>query len=440
MALLDNEINWNELIKFTVDGIYVADFQQIKASVTKRFKEIYGEDIDLATTSADGIYVQTLCLIINNILQSFKQFYSQLDVDTASGIFLDSLCALSNVVRQPESYSTAKVKLTYNGNEPYTTNEISLLDKNGNIWKYSSNESITFEPDNLSMILVFTCTIPGPVRADKGWIDKLVENNVEMSIEQQEDADIGEYQESDDELKRRRNSSLSSTGMTLLDTLAGSLLQLPAIEDVLIYNNDSNSVVKSQDNTSIGIHDTYIVIRRQPNINIDNNKIGQTIYEKMTPGIRTTKFNDSTYPTTGVQRSYQYVSSSLGIPVENQLVQNVYWKEARPVKDELVITIKPILDTGFQGDTTINSIFDNIINNLNKKKISSRLNKNELWNIVMSADILYKNNHTFQVVSMTLGDNDLSTDYQLHDNYFYFRISKASSHASGDDYVLSISY
>ena len=85
MAYKEMNINWTELIQFTKNGVYVADYQEIRSAICNRFKEIYGQDIDLATTSADGIYVETLSLMINNILQSFKHFYAQLDVRTASG-------------------------------------------------------------------------------------------------------------------------------------------------------------------------------------------------------------------------------------------------------------------------------------------------------------------------------------------------------------------
>jgi hypothetical protein len=97
--LQDREVPIDQFIKITAGGIVIADYDQVQSALVKRYKEIYGSDIDLANTTADGVFVNDLALIINNILQSFKTLYSNLDVNTASGVYLDSLCRLSNITR-----------------------------------------------------------------------------------------------------------------------------------------------------------------------------------------------------------------------------------------------------------------------------------------------------------------------------------------------------
>ena len=148
MSYKTNNFTIATLIHFTKDGVVVADYQEIRQTITDAFKNIYGRDIDLSSASADGIYVQTLCLMISNILQSFKQYYAQLDVRTASGVYLENLCALSNIRRKDATASTCSISLTLSDTEtqPYTTEEISLEYKNGNIWTYSSDSDISLEP------------------------------------------------------------------------------------------------------------------------------------------------------------------------------------------------------------------------------------------------------------------------------------------------------
>ena len=308
MAYKDINVNWTELIKFGNGGVTVADYQEIRTAISNRFKEIYGQDIDLATTSADGVYVETLCLMINNILQSFKQFYSQLDVRTASGNYLDALCALSNVYRKSETNSTCSILLTLDATatQNYVTKSISVADKNGNIQSYESNEDITFEPGKAKEIIV-TCETPGPIRANVGWIDRLVSNEVTMTVSQTVEANEGSYSESDSELRARRNDSLGATGNTVLESLAGALLAITGIDDVKIYNNDSTGILKALDDTSIAQHDVYVILRKKPNIDIADSTICNTIYEKLTPGIRTTES-----AVTSDAKSYNYVSSILG--------------------------------------------------------------------------------------------------------------------------------
>ena len=68
LMIQNREINIDELLKITAGGIKIADYDQILAALVKRYKEVYGSDIDLANTTADGVFVNDLALMINNIL------------------------------------------------------------------------------------------------------------------------------------------------------------------------------------------------------------------------------------------------------------------------------------------------------------------------------------------------------------------------------------
>lgn len=131
--------NYLGLVTFNSTGISVVNYNEIRSKLVEQFKLIYGSDIDLSTTSADGIYIETLSLLINNILQTLKAMYSNLDTRTATGQFLDILCALTNVTRKPATKSSVYVNITgLTANAPYLTgNQLELLDKNGNIWTCS---------------------------------------------------------------------------------------------------------------------------------------------------------------------------------------------------------------------------------------------------------------------------------------------------------------
>ena len=431
MAYKEMNINWTELIQFTKNGVYVADYQEIRSAISNRFKEIYGQDIDLATTSADGIYVETLSLMINNILQSFKHFYAQLDVRTASGPYLDALCALSNVYRKSETHSTCPVSLTLdeNATENYVTKSISLSDKNGNIWTCSSTSDMTFEPGVAQSIIV-TCEALGPVRAEPGWIDRLVSNEVVMRISQTVEANVGSYSESDNELRARRNSSLGATGSTVLETLAGTLLDINGINDVKIYNNDSTSTITALDGTSIAQHDLYIVLRKKPNIEIADSLICQTIYEKLTPGIRTTASNG----VNGVAKSYNYTSAILG-QSQISVTQNVYWKQATPVKPKIEIKIKALQGYASNNNSTALTIASNVIQDLNERQLSSSITTNDLWNIIFYSDPTFKGRSTFYIESIKI--NEL-TSYTLQDTYFNYADSDVKVQTNAQNITITI--
>lgn len=421
MSYKTNNFTIATLIHFTKDGVVVADYQEIRQTITDAFKNIYGRDIDLSSASADGVYVQTLCLMISNILQSFKQYYAQLDVRTASGVYLENLCALSNIRRKDATASTCSISLTLSDTEtqPYTTKEISLADKNGNIWTYSSDSDITFEPGK-SVSLVFTCEEVGPITAPIGWIDKTVNTEKAFKIQQTQDAVVGSYAESDSSLRARRNASLGSTGATVLETMIGTLYSLGSILDVKIYNNDTANNIVALDGTTVQQHDIYVVIKKQQNVEVADSKIGSAIYEKLTPGIRTTMSNGAN----GVAKTFMYKQSATGTPLESEVVQNVYWKEATPVKPKCVITITTTSNYGSANNNTSNQIAAKVIQYLNSIALSGQVTINKLWSVVTYADPKFRGEATYSIDSITF--NGKTDAYNLPDTYFNYLESDVS--------------
>lgn len=380
--LQDRTIDIENFIKFNSGGLIVADYDQIQAALIKRYKDIYGYDIDLANTTADGVFVNNLSLIINNILQSFKTLYSNLNVDTASGAYLTSLCRLSNVTRKPATASTAQLIITSTVDTVLTSGTI-FVDTTGNEWVYDSNEDITILASNTAgERIVVTCSTVGPIVATAGSITQTLEAS-NLIVSQPSDAFVGSNEETDEELRARRDKSNGSQGITVLESLVGSLLAVEGIEDVFIDANNTDTAETTADTTEIDRHAVYIVVRKRDNVNVDDSVIGNIIYNGMTPGISTTPFTG----TNGVAKSYEVqLDSSV-----SWIAQNVYWKEATPIAPAISMTIT----TGRNYTTDAeNEIGNAILNYLNSVKIGEEPTAND---IIITAT--YANNSAAYVIN-----------------------------------------
>ena len=434
MSILTNyEIEWNNLLKFTGNGVTVATYAEIYKALIKRFKEIWGEDIDLSSASADGVFVNTYALIINNILQSFKSFYESLNVNTATGAALDVLCNLTNVTRKQATASTCPVVLTLDESESddYNTNEIDLVDVNGNIWYARNIEGFTLKKGEPQTIL-FTCSQLGPITAPKGTIDRVVNNDVSINVSQEQDANVGFNVESDSSLRQRRNQTLGSRGSTVLESLSASLLNLTGIKDVKIYNNDTGSTITAKDNVSIISHDVYIIIRKEPNITLSDSTVGSIIYEKMTPGIRTTEFKGGT---DGVAHSFQYVQRILNQTIDSDIKQMVYWKEATPVNKEIKIIIAPTVYFAIEGESTINKISQKVMSSLNSKALGEDVSDRDLRNTVLYADPKFRGSKTYDIVSITING---SSKYTNADTYYNYTTSSFTKNEDDNQITITI--
>lgn len=398
----------SDFIQITNAGVRIATFVEIRNALIERYKSVYGSDIDLSTGSADGIFVNDLTLIINNILQSMQTIVTNLNVNSASGAYLDILCALSNITRKSATYSNASI-IVKNENSSATGDlgRVIFVDQAGTEWM--SNENLSFEPNESKSVQV-TCTEIGAIEAPAGWITQTLELSY-LSVEQSVAANVGTNAESDASLRARRNQSTGATGTTVLDSLIGALRQINGIDDVKVYNNNTTSAETALDNTSILAHSIYVILRQNAGITIPDSTIGSLIYEKLTPGVRT---NVSTDATTGIPKSYVYRPSlASGITLFNQ---NVYWKVAKPIAPEITINI-----TAY--DTFDESYFSNIATELflylNALQIGTTLQQNDVLLEAIYADPQYKGRATYTVTNVNITNAQNTDTYYNYANYSF---------------------
>ena len=400
--------NYLGLITFNANGVVIADYQQVRATLVEQFKNIYGSDIDLSTSSADGIYVETLSLIINNILQTVKSMYANLDTRTATGQFLDMLCALTNVMRKPATKSTVYVTIKgLSANESFLVgNQLVLLDKNGTTW---TCESFTADANGEATVLA-KCDEFGPVRAEVGWLYTTVQMLAGVTITMQSEAIPGTWKESDSQLRARRNSVLSMRSTSVLEGIVASLLNVSGILDAQIYNNDTLAAITAKDGTSIPKNAIYIALRKNPNIAIANSVLGSIIYEKKTPGVHTT---ETTSLTNGVVKSYNY-------PTSLSIAQEVTWKECISINPTIQIEVTPknYFVSGTSTNSTGNVIAKKVMDYLNNLRVSQDIDFLELQSVILFADPKYRGVSTYSLADLKI--NALAQSFTNPDTYFSY--------------------
>lgn len=400
--------NYLGLITFSSNGVVIADYQQVRATLVAQFKNIYGSDIDLSTSSADGIYIETLSLIINNILQTVKSMYANLDTRTATGQFLDMLCALTNVMRKPATKSTVYVTIEgLSANEAFLVgNQLVLLDKNGTTW---TCEPFTADANGEATVLA-KCDEFGPVKAEVGWLYTTVQMLAGVTIAMQSEAIPGTWKESDSQLRARRDSVLSMRSTSVLEGIVASLLNVSGILDAQIYNNDTLAAITAKDGTSIPKNAIYIALRKNSNIAIANSVIGSIIYEKKTPGVHTT---ETTSLTTGVVKSYSY-------PTSLSISQEVTWKECIPISPTIRIEVTPknYFVSGDSTNSTSNVIAKKVMDYLNNLRVSQDIDFLELQSVVLFADPKYRGVSTYSLADLKI--DALAKSFTNPDTYFSY--------------------
>ena len=416
-----------DFVRFDASGVNVANFTEIRSELIKRYKEAYGSDIDLSTSSADGVFVNNLSLIMNNILQTMLTLYSNLDVENASGKYLDSLCNLSNIIRREATPSSVSLQITNVGNDTLTNiDRLTFIDKSGVAWIYTTETPLSIARNETKEISAI-CEQMGPTEAPAGFIAGMIQN-YPLQIAQKEAAIVGKDAETDDELRTRRSKSLGGSSLTVLESLVGSLMTISGITDVYIYNNNENKTKTAKDGTVIDNHSVYCILRLDDTVNVSDETIGSIIHSKLTPGVRTTPLNE-TVGNTGKAKSYTFVEKSYNTSIadSNQLI---YWKEAVPIAPKIEIKISTY---DFFTADEINAIGNRVINYLNKLSLSENLDKNKILIEAIQADPKFKGNLTYYVNSVTV---DTSKYENNPDTYYHY--TDISSTNVGNTYTISL--
>ena len=416
--LQNRDVNIDEFIKITAGGIKIADYDQVQAALISRYKDVYGQDIDLANTTADGVFVNDLALIINNILQSFKVLYSNLDVNTASGVYLDSLCRLSNVTRKSATQSTAQLRITATQDSSLDSGTI-FVDTTGNEWIYKGQSLTILASATEATQIVVSCTTYGAIEAPKGSIYQTLEASY-LNVVQDTDAAVGREDESDSELRARRAQSTGATGTTVLESLVGALLDIDGIEDVQVINNNTDIDSTATDTSTIKRHSVYIILRETENLAISSSTIGSVIFDKLTPGINTNQFTGNA--ANGTSEEYTAVLD------ENitWLNQKIYWKKAVPIHPTCSVTITPLT---FYADSSATAVGNQVKEYLNNVKLSQLPTKNDMLITAFYADPTFKGAPTYVVKDVTVPT--------LANPNTYYKYTQFTTTKSGDDIVIN---
>lgn len=395
--LTNDKVSLNNLISIYSGGLKVATFAQIKQALIEQYRFIYGVDIDVDDTTADGIFINTNALIINNILQTMQSMYSNLDINTASGEYLDILCRLSNIERKPATRSNTNLQVTFIGptRTTYTPDQLTFVDKSGAEW--APLQDYTFDPDETKIVYV-ECKKFGPITAPLDWIYQVVDATIPILVSQQEVANIGQEQESDFNLRVRQTSSGSGAGLTTLSALQSQLLSINGIRDVLILNNESDARQTLDDNSALQPHSIYVILRYQEGISIPDAQIGRIIYTKLTPGIGTSTPDNSSLPS-GTVHQYEHKMNIANISSSTLSRQIVSWKEVTGIAPMIQIHLTPY---SYFSTSEFESIAKYMMDYLNNLSIGVAPTSNDILLKMISADPKFKGSPTYYVTSVLL--------------------------------------
>lgn len=290
----------DDFITFTKNGLEIKQKSEIKDILKEEYKRIYGVDIDLSNGSQNDNFLNLLSDLIYQPSVMIQLLYNNLDVNFASGVFLEALCERDNLRRKSEEYSKiiCTVKNSSNkhcatglviNNKLGKTQRIILTDDDGLEWTWieGANWDGTFNTyfynDNESgEKLTFICEKSGPVKRplNPRIIDLNSGLKVIFSDTNAEDFILGKSIETDTELRERHNEESGFNGTTTKESIESSLLELEEVIDCYVTKTDTKTLkiivrlANSTEETRIKVYHT-VFNKINPLIKIESGNTGE---------------------------------------------------------------------------------------------------------------------------------------------------------------------
>ena len=451
MGLINKKYDVGQLAELGADGFTAAQFPQIRDAIAREMMKIYGNDIDISSASADGQYINMEALIMNNVYRTLESLAKNLNPANATGKYLDILASYTGAFREQPSYSTVQLYVWNTGNSSFTGTEIDCMDKQGNIWKWynpldiNGNTTVTipkmtfYGATNYTPYgpLTFVCTTPGGVIASgdpdttvRTW--QTIFNATPynrggdvyqtvaagpIQVYQKNTGITGHDLESDASLRARRNLSFGESGSTVVNSLVANLLAIDGLDDVFVFNNNTDSEQTMQDNIKVPSHSVYIVVWKDPNLLINdgtfNLTIANTIYGQLTPGVLTADADNCAGGS----------NKEIEIPITSSINTTIYWKQATPTAPTIQLTGTLLGDRTSLATEQEDAIYNAVRTYMNNIRLNNPAYGSEIIANALAADFRSEQFGvaTFSITAAKYTDTDESADpvwYDIGTEYF----------------------
>ena len=261
-------------------GLQVATRAELVAQLTSDLQSIYGADINLASDSPDGQWMNIIVQLVLDMEDLLVQIYNGFDPDLAIGRVLDQRVAINGVQREGGTYTMQNITVvitnacTLQGLDTFPNAPFTVADSQG--VQYYLENTIALVAGVYS--LVFRAAAPGAVQSAVNdiTVPVTIVPGVGSVNNPTTYSSLGVNEESDADLRLRRQRSVSLATQGYLTGLLAALKNLSGMVNAYVYEN----VTDATDSNGIPAHSIWCVVSGTSS----NADIADAIYRKRNAG------------------------------------------------------------------------------------------------------------------------------------------------------------
>lgn len=308
---------------FSNNGYVRERLDEWRQKIVNIYKSILGENIDLSDDTQDGQLTGSLAEAYSNQDQQVELIAKVCDPNQAQGSYLSTLVVINGIERNGSTSSTATLSLTGTDGTVIAAGSQVREDQNNEV----------FTTDNAVTIASGVATVTasalnsGAIVATSGTIT-IIDSQIAgwESVTNSNDANVGQAEESDEDLRVRRKNSVAIASTGNVDSVLGAVSALDDVDSAVVKENFTGTT----DSDGITAHSIAVIVEGG-----DATEIAETILNTKSAGCDT--FGSLT----------ETVTDSQGFDVDVDYSrpddQNVY----------IAMEIRPLADYPTDGDDQI---------------------------------------------------------------------------------------
>lgn len=245
----------------TVNGLVTDTRAELLAFYTTAYQTIYGADINLDQDSPDGQMMNIQIQAILDLLDLVTQVYNGFDPDLALGKVLDQRVAINGIQRQAGTFTTTNITivvnqaLSLNGLDQDDNPVYTISDNAGNLWELVTSQNFVSAG---SYVVAFQSAVPGEVLTTPNTITVPV--SIVLGVVSVNNpttlSSLGINEETDAELKIRRQKSVSLASQGYLAGLLAALENISGVTSAFVYENTTDTT----DGDGIPGHSIWVIV------------------------------------------------------------------------------------------------------------------------------------------------------------------------------------
>lgn len=349
-------------------GIDRIRMDKILANIRAKFKDTYGQDLNLEESTPDGQIVGVLSEVISSLNEGVQAIYDNFNPNSSTGIYLDELVKLNGIARIPKTPTNVILDLTIDtggieeiipapvyinspdGNNQYVIISDIFAPVGGTIQVYAeaTEYDTPIVPEN-------TLTV---VETSTGF--SIICNNPKPSV-------LGREEETDAQLRARRFIDSSFSGDSSTDKLYKKLISMDKTRDAIVYENDNTG----SDHNALA-NSLAIIVRPISGLSNDElvlwrEEVANNIFKNITVGV-------------GTNTTYFPNKKTIVVTSRQGFTSIIYFVEATEVTVDVVVNVTELDGFPTNGDELIKQEIINYVNeNPDRYRLDSLIVTRELY-------------------------------------------------------------